>query len=499
MARRVKVAGAVALTTSLALSATAGASAHTGAQATPGSTVAAQASSPYETPFRTIITTDSNRLLKDDMVSLYRFMLYSNEFADSLKGIVYSSYFRDIPEGTWPTHIIQDMILDEYSLVYENLRLHDPRYPSPEHLESLVKVGNIVGVSDISYDSEGSLLIKEELLSDDARPLFLQTWGGTSTIGAALRSIEEEYSGSPDWAEMKSEISAKAIIYILLDQDAVFKDYIDETWPELDVIVNYSQYTPVAYPTTRQNAMPAELDEQYLGVEFMESLRQGPLLENMPVADNGTCFCEGDSPVMFHSFPTGLRNEEDPTYGGWGGRFEQTAEHRWSDSPAYMSQAEWWRTSSRPSTDGAVRDESPYGEQFDLWYPQSRWLPAIQNDYLARAQWQTASFEDANHAPRVSTPGGRLDISAKPGQHVQLVGLASDPDGDDLSASWWQYREADTYPGTVDISKADSIRGASFRVPADAQSGQTIHVILEVTDSGEIPLTRYQRVIVTVK
>jgi hypothetical protein len=505
--KAIRLAGTVTLSMAVALGASVTASPTPGVAAASASPVAAS-SSADEPSFRTIITTDSDEFRKDDVVSFYRYLLYSNEFADSLKGIVYSSFFGGPPEEAWPTDLLQGIIRDQYSLVYENLRLHDPRYPSPEDLESVVKVGNIRAPGDMSYDSEGSLLIKEELLSDDPRPLYLQTWGGTNTIGAALRSIEEEYSASPDWEEMKSEISSNAMIYILLDQDPVFKEYIDDTWPELDVIVNYNQYNPFGYPVGRASTVPAEINEQYFGVDFMESLTEGALLENMPVADEGsrggagaegTCFCEGDSPVMLHTFPTGLRSMEDPTYGGWGGRFEQTAEHRWSDSPAYMSQPEWWLTSQRPSNEGAVKDDSPYGEQWDQWYPQSRWIPAIQNDFLARVQWQSASYEDANHAPEVSTPGGRLDISAKPGQHVQLVGLASDPDGDELSTSWWQYREAGTYPGSVDISKSNDIRGASIRVPADAQPGDTIHVILEVTDNGEIPLTRYQRVIVTVR
>ena len=38
----------------------------------------------------------------------------------------------------------------------------------------------------------------------------------------------------------------------------------------------------------------------------------------------------------------------------------------------------------------------------------------------------------------------------------------------------------------------------SFVVPADAQPGQTIHLILEVTDDGTPPLSSYQRVITTV-
>jgi hypothetical protein len=40
---------------------------------------------------------------------------------------------------------------------------------------------------------------------------------------------------------------------------------------------------------------------------------------------------------------------------------------------------------------------------------------------------------------------------------------------------------------------------ATFTVPSDAQPGQTIHLILEVTDDGAPALTSYQRVIATVR
>jgi hypothetical protein len=61
---------------------------------------------------------------------------------------------------------------------------------------------------------------------------------------------------------------------------------------------------------------------------------------------------------------------------------------------------------------------------------------------------------------------------------------------------WWHYLEPSTYKKTLAISGADS-RDASFVAP-NVASTQTIHIILEVTDTGTPPLTRYQRVIVTV-
>jgi hypothetical protein len=57
---------------------------------------------------------------------------------------------------------------------------------------------------------------------------------------------------------------------------------------------------------------------------------------------------------------------------------------------------------------------------------------------------------------------------------------------------------AGTYPGDVRFSGQASLN-TTFRVPDDAQPGQTIHLILEATDNGTPPLTRYQRVIVRVQ
>jgi hypothetical protein len=73
----------------------------------------------------------------------------------------------------------------------------------------------------------------------------------------------------------------------------------------------------------------------------------------------------------------------------------------------------------------------------------------------------------------------------------------TDPDGDALTYRWWQYQEAGTYDGSVEIGDAGK-QEASLKVPSDASRGETIHVICEVTDTGTPPLTRYQRVIVSV-
>jgi len=67
-----------------------------------------------------------------------------------------------------------------------------------------------------------------------------------------------------------------------------------------------------------------------------------------------------------------------------------------------------------------------------------------------------------------------------------------------VSVTWWQYNDAGTYPGDITLSNPSALATA-FRVPDDAKADQTIDVILEGTDDGTPALTRYQRVVVTVR
>ncbi len=92
---------------------------------------------------------------------------------------------------------------------------------------------------------------------------------------------------------------------------------------------------------------------------------------------------------------------------------------------------------------------------------------------------------------------GKLNITARAGDNVKLTGSVSDPDGDTIVLRWWQYMEADSYTGEVQVSNATT-RVATVQVPRDANAGDTIHLILEATDNGTPALTSYQRVIISV-
>lgn len=92
---------------------------------------------------------------------------------------------------------------------------------------------------------------------------------------------------------------------------------------------------------------------------------------------------------------------------------------------------------------------------------------------------------------------GPLDLLASPGQKISLHGFVSDPDGNNLSVKWWQFHVG-SYPSKVEIANSNSLQ-AEVLIPEDAQGGQTIHIIFEVTDDGVPSLTRYKRIIVTLK
>jgi hypothetical protein len=125
-------------------------------------------------------------------------------------------------------------------------------------------------------------------------------------------------------------------------------------------------------------------------------------------------------------------------------------------------------------------------------------MEAFQNDFASRADWCVKSYEQANHPPVVELDHA-VDLEVRPGAKVKLSAQGTnDPDGDKLKYRWWQYKEADTYDGAIEIKGAGKKR-ALFTVPNDALKGETIHVICEVTDTGTPQLTRYQRVVVEIK
>ena len=301
----------------------------------------------------------------------------------------------------------------------------------------------------------------EVLLDDDPSPVWLQAWGGGNTIARALKSIQEKHP------ERMADVSKKAIIYLIAEQDKTHETYIMKEWPDIQIILSHA-FRAIAYRW--YNYMDDEQQKYFDGKWMKENILEGhgPLCAIYESRKDGGFRSEGDSPSYMHEIDVGLRTLEHPTYGGWGGRFRR-AGSMWRDA----------------EDDGSKEK------------PILRWAIAFQNGWAARADWCVKSYDEANHPPVVKLAHG-VDLKAKSGQTVQLSAKGTtDPDGDDITYKWWQYKEPGSYRGTVNIDNADQ-QEANFVVPDNAGGGETIHIICEVTDNGTPPLTRYQRVIVEI-
>jgi hypothetical protein len=130
-------------------------------------------------------------------------------------------------------------------------------------------------------------------------------------------------------------------------------------------------------------------------------------------------------------------------------------------------------------------------------FAQARWIPAIQNDFAARADWCIKDFKNANHAPKVSVKEGNF-IKVKAGQEIKLNIKISDPDENKVKYFGWCYLDVST--SFLETINTDFIKNQiSVKIPNSAKVGDKVHLIIEASDDGIPSLTCYQRVVFTVK
>lgn len=441
---------------------------------------------------RVIVTSDGEI---DDQCSLVRFLLYANEW--DVEAIILSSSQYHWQGHNWAGDDWAEPYLDAYAEVYPNLIKHDPNYPSPEYLKSRTLLGNVKAEGEMDEITAGSQYIVEVLLDKtDHRPIWLEAWGGPNTIARALKTIEEEHP-----QEMRY-VANKIRFFFIWEQDSTYQDYIRPHWGKYNIPTIISdQFVAFAYHW--EQILPKEVQDT-LGAQWMKEHileGHGPLTALYKAQDDGRFRSEGDSPAFLHTIPTGLRSAESPDWGGWGGRYVRIRNNTWLDpvtEPGYEYPDGRWFTSSTWGRN-RMRKAIPDDRALTAYLrPMWRWIDAIQRDFAARADWCVKPYDQANHAPIVKLALDR-DLQVRRGATVRLSAQGTtDPDGDTLRYRWWQYREADTYDGDVDIRDAGTPE-ASLIVPGDAAEGETIHVICEVSDSGDPALTRYQRVVITVE
>ena len=356
-------------------------------------------------------------------------------------------------------------IVRRYAKVRENLLLHDPRYPTAEHLLACVKAGlrERDPIGD-GKDSDGSRWIISVVDRPDPRPVWITIWGGSRELAQALWRVEQDRG-----KEGLAAFVRKLRVYSISDQDAT-GPWIREHHPDLFYITGKLSYRGL-YRGGDTSLVTREW------VEANITTGHGALGEGYPNYDGGDPWGrvkgikEGDTPSFLYLIPNGLGDPEHPELGSWGGRFE--------GGPHYFD-----------AKDRAGRETDPRATVF-------RWRPAFQADFQARMDWCIEPHDKANHPP-VAVLACKPEMTVTPGAVIKLSAKgSSDPDGDRLSYYWSIYREAGTYRGRLKIDGATS-QEASFIAP-EVDSPKTIHVILAVTDDGAPPLTRYRRLVVTVK
>jgi hypothetical protein len=196
-----------------------------------------------------------------------------------------------------------------------------------------------------------------------------------------------------------------------------------------------------------------------------------------PCQKSTTMVVKGDTPAFLYliSSMLGLNDHLDPTQGSWGSMFKPMG----SSFPE-----RYYYTCDVP------REELV------------RWIPAATNSFMNRLRWSVKEPGEVNREPVAEINGDAsnriIRIQANPGDVIPLDASGSfDPDGDELAFHWYRYKEADNYNGELVISSPAGDR-QQIIVPEDLGSAN-IHLVLEVTDSGEPQLVTYRRVIIETK
>ncbi|MEY4051098.1 MAG: DUF1593 domain-containing protein [Chitinophagia bacterium] len=491
---------------------------------------------------RIIITADPEL---DDNNSLIRFLLYSADF--NIEGLVYASsqfHWKGDGKGTkfmvpgreytkyglnlcpctsyrWKEgeRFIHEAV-EAYEKVYQNLVVHNAEYPSPSYLKSKIKYGNIEFEGDFTKDTEGSNLIKKILLDSIDGPVYITAWGGQSTIARALKSIEDEFKNTKDWALIKQKVSNKTVLLPSGDQDNTYASYIKPNWPAIDYRQykngpNYGYGAQLSANAVNASVLTADWMQKnisskgalgdiyrvwgdgkqsvkddrfdYFGLDGYtnEQLKQMGYIVWMPKQQKGSWLGEGDTGTFMNLLNNGLNAIEKENPGGWGGR------------PFNPNPSTYVDPFSNDTTKvkELVITASTYNKMSTLDMNEAAYpdfFYAAQNDFATRMDWTVKNnFKLANHAPIIQIKNNS-ELLVKPGETIKLEATIKEPDGDAYSIHWWQFfkNKNDTKLTILDNSSLHT----SIEIPKNATAQQNLYLVLEVADKNVINVTSYKMI-----
>ncbi|EKB49449.1 DUF1593 domain-containing protein [Cecembia lonarensis] len=427
----------------------------------------------------------------DDQQSLVRFLVYANEY--DVEGLV----------ATTSTHLMNATnqarireLVNAFALVVGNLEKHADGFPSAAYLLSVttehVPFFSMEGVGE-GKDSPGSELLIQAVDKDDNRPLWVSAWGGANCLAQALWKVKQTRSEE----EVKKFVK-KLRVYTISDQD-FSGQWIRQNFPGIFYIVdasagdNWREYYKATWTGIGGDVFYKN------GPGWQHELVENPWLMKNIAKDHGPLgalyppleyIMEGDTPSFFGLIQNGLAWYKSPAWGGWAGRYE------WYKSVGEVDKI--WTSSVYTQDEVVLPDGSiDASNQATIW----RWRKAFQHDFAARMDWNIAeSYKDANHNPVIVLNGNEGKAfgkgKVKAGDYVRLSSKGTyDPDGDQLRYKWWVYKEAGNFNGQLEFHNPFG-EELVFQMP-QLGSGQELHVILEVEDSGTPSLTSYRRVILS--
>ncbi len=263
---------------------------------------------------------DNQKSDPDDMQSMVRFLLYANEF--DIEGLVATA-------GTFAMTAEKKNILsviDQYEMVYDNLKTYDIEYPTSDYLRSVTYEGmannhglnvkwgyNKQPYTDIigeGLDSEASNAIIAAADKPDSRPLWIGVWGGPREVAQAIWDVKHTRSEE----ELKIFIS-KLRIFLIAYQDATH-GWLMEQFPDLFIIESRKTYLGMF------GGNDPISDLAWINKNIRSD--HGALCDIYPHEGMGcTGVCEGDSPAFLYliSANRGINDPENPTQPSWGGQY----------------------------------------------------------------------------------------------------------------------------------------------------------------------------------
>lgn len=439
---------------------------------------------------RVVVLTDIENE-PDDAESLVRFLLYSNHF--DVEGLIAttSTHLRD-RTAEWRIR----EIVEAYGKVRDNLLLHEPGFPSEAYLHSVTKKGmDRYGMDGVGpgMDSEGSDWLIEVVERSDPRPVWVTVWGGPNVLAQALWKVRQTRT-----AEELEEFVSGLRVYTISDQDNS-ASWIRKEFPDLFYIVspgeNYRHATWSGISGEPWYGFASGADTSLVQNAWLrEHIIQdhGPLGAEYPEVEYAM---EGDTPSFLSLISNGLNDPGHPEHGGWGGRYElytpRYLPYLHDDLQLPETRPIW--TDARDEVVG--KDGRIYIDNHaTIW----RWRDAFQHDFAARMDWCVKTYSEANHPPSVDISAPEV-LPVNVGEWITIdASGSSDPDGDQLGFRWIHYPEAGNFWDWHSlVMKNWDTPVLTFRIPEQAElrePGET-HLILEVTDEGTPPLTRYTRII----